>query len=144
MTDEELEKTITINPKALILARDAAGNMALTPEATVEIEKILAVKKLIEEIYEHIQKKLTEQMGEQGLQKIQAGTITVAKRFYGERYQITDKSVVPGEFMNVREYVKPNPAAIDAYAKEKGTLPPGIQLRPRAETVSITERGHEE
>lgn len=135
---------ITIDKKSIVLAKDEGGNLTFTPQAKVEIEKILYVKKLIEEIYSQVQDKLTEEMNKQKIKKIVAGNIIVSKRFYGERYQIDDKESVDEKFTKVVEWVKPDAEAIEKYVEENtGELPEGISLKARSEKASISERSSE-
>lgn len=136
-------KPITINPKAIVLMKDQAGELTLTVEAKTELEKILYVKKLIEDVYESVREKLTEEMNKVNIKKIVAGNIVVSKRFYGERYQIDDKDSVDEKFTKVVEWVKPNADEIEKYVEEKGELPANVSLKPRSEKASITERNNE-
>ena len=134
---------IQINTNEIILAQDGAGNLTLTPQAKNEIEKILTVKKLIEDIYDSVQEKLMEEMNKANLKKIVAGNIVVSKRFYGERYQIDNKYNVDEKFTKVVEWVKPDAEAIEKYVEENGELPSSISLKERSEKATITERNNE-
>lgn len=133
---------ITINPQELILAKDEAGNILLTPEAKNELEKILYMKKLIEDVYEYAQTRLTEEMQKQNIQKVVAGNVTVLKRFFGERYVVAEDA--PDEFKKEVKWIKANAESIDEYVEKNGELPSGVSLKDRVEKVSITQRGGEE
>lgn len=135
---------VTIDKKVIVLAKDNAGNLTLTLEAKTEIEKILTVKKLIEEIYDSVQEKLTEEMNKANLKKIVAGNIIVSKRLYGERYQIDDKKTVDEKFTKIVEWVKPDADAIEKWVEQNGELPTGVSLKPRSEKASIAERNNDE
>ena len=108
-----------------------------------ELEKILYVKKLIEDVYEQVQEKLTEEMNKANIKKIVAGNIVVSKRFFGERWEITDKDNIEEKFTKIVTYVKPNADEITRYIEENNDLPKGISLKARSEKATITERNNE-
>lgn len=134
---------VTINTKALILARDKAGELTLTPEAGKEIEKILYVRDLITQVYEFVQDKLTEEMNKQGLQKIKCGKISVVKRYYGNKFEITDQGKTDNRFKKEFVYTKPNAEEIEKFIEETGELPAGIIHKERNEKATISMKDEE-
>lgn len=142
MNDIDL-KPIVINPQALVLAKDKAGNFALSAEAGKEIEKILYVKNLIEDIYEYAQQVLTAEMKQANIQKITDGKVSVVRRYYGERFEIKDKDSVDDRFKKEVVYVKPDSLVIEKYLEETGELPKGVSHKDRQETASITMKEEE-
>lgn len=133
-----MKDIITINTKALILARDKAGELTLTPQAGKEIEKILEVRTLVEEIYEYVQDKLSAEMEKEGLQKIKAGKVSVVRRYYGEKFELRDKDNVDEKFKKEVVWVKANSEEIDKYLQETGQLPTGVSKKERTEKATIT------
>lgn len=132
------DEIITINTKALIISRDKAGELTLTPEAGKEIEKILFVKALIEDIYAHVQDKLSEEMELRGLQKIKAGKVSVVRRYYGEKFEIRDKDIVDEKFTKEVVWIKANSEEIEKYIQETGEVPTGVGKKDRQEKATIT------
>ena len=133
---------ITINVPEVILLK-TGKDITLTVEAKAELEKILYFKKLIEDIYESVQEKLSQEFEKSKLKKVVAGNIVISKRFYGERYAILDKENVDKDYTKVVEWVKPDSEKIEAYLAEKNELPKGISLKDRSEKVSILKREEE-
>jgi len=133
---------ITINIPEVILLKKGK-DITLTVQAKEELEKILYFKKLIEDIYEHVQDKLSIEFEKSKLKKVVAGNIVISKRFYGERYAILDKENVDKDYTKVVEWVKPDSEKIEKYLTEKNELPKGISLKERSEKVSIIKREEE-
>jgi len=133
---------ITLNvPEILLLKK--GKDITLTVQAKEELEKILYFKKLIEDIYESVQDKLSIEFEKSKLKKVVAGNIVISKRFYGERYAILNKEDVDIEYTKVVKWVKPDAEKIEKYLTEKNELPRGVSLKERAEKVSITKREEE-
>jgi hypothetical protein len=133
---------ITINIPEVILLQEGK-DITLTVQAKEELEKILYFKKLIEDIYEHVQDKLSLEFEKSGLKKVVAGNIVISKRFYGERYAILNKDEVDPEYTKVVEWVKPDGEKIDALIEKTGEMPKGISLKERTKKVSIIRREEE-
>lgn len=134
-TDKEI---ITIDLNALILTKDKAGSLTLTPDATQELVKILTVKKKIEELYEYVQWILSQNMAANKLKKIVSDNIVVRNSMYGEKYIITEET--EPQFTKKVEHIKPNSETIDKYVDEKAELPPGVTLKERLPKATIKFR----
>lgn len=137
----DLDKPITINPQAIILARDKAGDLTLTQEAEVELRKVLEFKKLAEEIYDHVQAKLGQAMDEQKLKKIVSGNIVVRYSTFGERYSVDEST--DEKYTKPVSYIKADSAAIDKAIEETGELPTGVRLKERSSKATISYRQEE-
>ena len=136
------DKPIVINPQAIILL-EKGSEITLSVDAKKELEKILYIRKLIEDVYTKVQDKLTDEMNDRKLKKIVAGNIVISKRFFGERWEISDKDNVEEKFTKLITYEKPNADEIQKYIEVKGELPKGISLKERSEKVSILQREDE-
>ena len=137
----DLDKPITINPQAIILARDKAGDLTLTQEAEVELRKVLEFKKLAEDVYDFVQAKLGQAMDEQKLKKIVSGNIVVRYSTFGERYQVDEST--NEKYTKEVVYRKANSAEIDKVIEETGELPEGVKLKERSSKATISYRQEE-
>lgn len=137
----DLDKPITINPQAIILARDKAGNLALTQEAEVELRKVLEFKKLAEDVYDFVQAKLGDAMNEQKLKKIVSGNIVVRYSTFGERYIVSEGT--DEKYTKEVTYRKANADEIDKAIQETGELPEGVKLKDRSSKATISYRQEE-
>jgi predicted transcriptional regulator len=131
---------ITIDTKALVLAKDKAGEIILTQNAEVELVKILEAKKLIDEIISYVEDKLNTEMGKISLKKIVGHNIIVTKRLTGQIYGIEDKTKAKNYLKEVK-YDMADSEKIKAQYNKTGKLPTGVFFKDRTESVSIEERG---
>lgn len=135
MSDTDL---IVINKQDLILARDEANNILVTPDAEEAIRKVLELKKFAEELFSFMQDKLSQVMEEQKTKKIICGNLVIRNSLYGSRYKLgvgTEE-----KFIKKVEYNRIDPEAVDEYIEKEGKLPEGVILADRSKSVSITTR----
>lgn len=135
-----MNDVITIDPNALVLARDNSGDLTLTAEARHELQKVLDFKKLADEVYAYVEQKLGDAMDEAGLKKLVAGNVTVSRRLTGERFEIVNKNQVGESFIKKVVYVRPDADAIEKFVEETGQVPAGVAVKERNKKTTLAER----
>lgn len=130
-------KTLTINPDAIIVLKDKAGNFVFSKEAEIELQKLVDLQNLLEEYMQYVKDTIGNEMDKQHIKKIVGEKLTARKGLYGERYQI-DKDITEDKFTKEVTYIKANSDEITKFYEEKGELPKGVSLKARSEKVSIT------
>ena len=133
---------VTIDPKAIVISTDKAGNFALTIEAETELKKILDFKKLIDDLYAHVEATLTAEMSKRKLQKIVGADVIVSTNLAGPRFDVFDKETAK-DFLKEVKYFIPDPDKIDEFTSTNGELPKGVSFKTRSSTTRIVERGNE-
>jgi len=133
-----MDGIITIDVGSLILTRDKAGELTLTPDATMELAKILEAKKVIEGVYAYVQGILSQKMSDHHIKKIVSDNIVVRNSMYGEKYIVTDEA--DPQFTKTVQHIKPNSETIEKYIDEHGQPPVGVSLKDRLPTATIKFR----
>lgn len=138
------DQTLTFNLDALDEIREESGAFVMQPTAESFLRRWLEFKKVVEETDEQIKKRFIALMTPQNVKKIEGEEVSVSRRYYGSRYELTDPQLARDLGFGIEEVrVKPDSKAIDAYVKDTGDLPDGVSLRERTESVTISTVKHE-
>lgn len=130
---------VKIDTSAIALIEKDGDQFLLDPRAEDGILAFIELKKRVEEVEKLIKDKLAEQMAAMNCIKIEGDAVKVTRRYYGERYEITDPVIAEGMgFAKKIVMTKPDAKAIDEYVKDTQELPEGVKLRERTESVSFT------
>ena len=132
--------TIDVRNEGVIV--DEGGKFLIDKNAENQITKLLRAQKLIEEMIKLVKDKLGEQMIEQDVLKIQGENLSVSRRYFGDRFEVTDQIMaMQSGVAKESKSIKPDVDKIDVYIKEHdGNLPEGISLRERAGSITIKLR----
>lgn len=112
------------------------GNIVFNGKAEASLLKFVQFCKQLEELKE----KLKEQLLLNGnslmpnFKGVEGEKVKISVREYGARYEMN--SQVDDEFVIIRKYVDAD--KVDAYIKENGTLPKGIEETQREGKLSIS------
>lgn len=101
--------------------------------------KWVQFKEMVEATDKLVRDKIKEQMEKKKVLKIEGETVKVSRRYFGERFEITDSNLALGMGVAVEEVkVKLDPKAVEKYEKENGELPECVRLKERTESVVIS------
>ena len=134
---------VTIDREKILLSRNKAGEIVFTPEAEEELKKVIEFKKLAEDILDYVQDKLMQAMEAEKLQKIVSGDLSVSRRFYGGKFEVSDAEEAK-EILNKIVSYKLDTEKVEGHWEKTGEMPKGISLKKRTQSVSITKRGDSE
>lgn len=136
---KKTSEIVTIDTSAIALIEKDGDQFLLDPRAEDGILAFIELKKRVDEVEKLIKEKLAEQMKAMNCIKIEGDAVKVARRYYGERYEIYDPVMAEGMgFAKKIVSVKPDAKAIDEYVKDTNELPEGIKLRERTESISFS------
>lgn len=134
-------KPVTINPRAIIDIAEKAGDFVFTPEAEMELVKLLKMQKLIEGLVEQVK----DQIAEAGLsidedfKGVIGEKVRTVYRKYGSKYGYErGKEEELGEFLKEVSYNKIDSGKIEKYLEATGELPEGVFTKDRTKQLSIT------
>lgn len=137
---------ITIDVSAIALIEQDGDQFLLSTSAEDGLQAFMELKHKVEEVETLIKEKLGEQMRAMNCVKVEGEGVKVVRRYYGERYEITDPVIAEGLGLAKKIVsVKPDGKAIDGYVKETGEMPEGVKLRERTESISfagVKEKNH--
>lgn len=145
MTDKK--SLITIDTSAIAMIEQDGDQFMLVASAEDGLKKLLELEKIVAEVKEMAKDKLKQQMIALNCTKIEGEEIKVSRRYYGEKYEITDKQIALGLGLattKVVETTKIDSKAVEQYIKETETMPDGVKLKDRTESIVIQEVGAKE
>ena len=136
------DTSITIDTKPMSMIMEDGDKFIFDPKAEDAIQKYLDFLARVEAVKEMVKEHLAKEMAKHNILKIEGENVRVSRRYYGERYELTDPRLAMDQGM-AKEVTttKPDAEAITEYVKTTGELPEGVKLRERAESVVIQERG---
>lgn len=134
------DTAITIDLKPMSMIVEEGGRFLFDPRAEDALQKWLDFLQRVEETKERVKEHLGEEMRKKKIIKIEGQNVKVSRRYFGERYEITDRNLALAQGF-AKEVTKTNAdgKAIEEYAKTTGELPEGVKLRERTESVVIQE-----
>lgn len=134
-----MDKEITIKVDEILVAKNKAGELALSQDAEKELRKIIDLKLLVDNIYGFVGEVLKTQLLTHNLKKIVSGAIVVSQRPTGEKYSIENKNDA-AFFLKTITRIVVDSEKVDEYRKAKGELPAGIIENARPISVQMKLR----
>ena len=121
------------------LIKQKGGTLAINPKGEEVIKTYLDLKMRFEEAERALKDKLKEAMIASNCIKIEGDEVKVSKRFFGERFALTDPQLAEAKgFATTELKYKVLPDAVDKAIKMSGDVPEGVVLKDRTESVVIT------
>lgn len=121
------------------LVKQKGGSLAINPKGEEVIKTYLDLKKRFEEAERALKDSLKEAMVASNCIKIEGDEVKISKRFFGERFSLTDPQLAEAKGFAITELkYKVLPDAIEKAIKMSGDVPEGVVLKERTESVVIT------
>lgn len=116
------------------------GDFTVTAAAEDFISKWVQFKKMVEQADEQVRKILQEKMSVANTLKVEGAEVKVYRRYFGEKYEITDPRMAVDQGFAVEEVkVKADSKTIETFSKSNnGVLPECVKLKDRTESVVIS------
>lgn len=134
-------RPVTINPRAIIDIAKKAGDFVFTPEAEVELVKLLKMQKLIEDMLEQVKNQIAKAgiSIDKDFKGVIGEKVRTVYRKYGSKYGYRrDQEKKLTEFLKEVSYNKVDSEKVEKYIEEVGELPDGIFTKDRKKQLSIT------
>lgn len=138
---------ITIDTAAFSLIEQDGDRFLLDPRAEDGLRQLLELEAKITEVKQMVKDKLAVAMRKIKCTKIEGEDLKVSRRYYGSKYEMTDQQIAVGLGLATKKVVTTtvlDSKAVDQYIKETDSMPDGVKLKDRTESIVIQEVGAKE
>lgn len=135
---------LTVNLGRLSEVVEEAGKIALTPEAEVEIAKLVELRRVVDEAWDAARQRIaaSAQQVNPHFSSIHGEKYVLYYKARGPKYTLdaSQLAYIPDAFYATKTSYQVNAKQVEKFASEKGSLPVGIRENDRQKTIEVREK----